>query len=87
MKKLIEKAIRNVRDEYKARILINPEEADILESDLIPKDMTTNVYKSPLGIYIELVGKAEAVIETEKKIYETLGMDLPENNNKAVAKT
>lgn len=87
MKKLIERAAKNVKDEYKVRILIHPEESDILNSGIIPKDMTINVYKSPLGIYLELIGKPEDVMRTEVDIRKALITDHTKSCEKAVAKS
>ena len=87
MKKLIERATKNVKDEYKVRILIDPEESDILSSGIIPKNIKTNVYKSLLGIYIELIGKAEDVMRTEIDIRRALIADYTKNCGKATAKT
>jgi len=87
MKKLIEKAVKNVKDEYKVRILIDPEESDIIDSGIIPKNIKTNIYKSPLGIYIELIGKAEDVMRTEIKIRKALIVDHTKNSERATAKT
>jgi len=87
MKKLIERAAKNVKDEYKVRILIDPEESDILSSGIIPKNIKTNVYKSHLGIYIELIGKAEDVMRTEIAIRRALIADYTKSCGKATAKT
>lgn len=87
MKKLIERAAKNVKDEYKVRILIHPEESDILNSGIIPKDITINVYKSPLGIYLELIGKPEDVMRTEVDIRKALITDHTKSCGKAVAKS
>ena len=85
MKKLIERAVKNVKDEYKVRILIDPEEADVLESGIIPESITTKVYKSPLGIYVELRGDAEEVMETEVEIRRVLIADHRSYHGKAAA--
>ena len=87
MKKLIERAAKNVKDKYKVRILIHPEESDILGSGIIPKDMTVNVYKSPLGIYIELTGKPEEVMKTEVEIRRALIIDYTKSGSKATAES
>lgn len=87
MKKLIERAAKNVKGEYKVRILIDPEEADILSSGVIPKNIKTNVYKSHLGIYIELIGKAEDVMRTEINIRKALIADYTKSGEKTTAKT
>ncbi|MEA1993629.1 MAG: hypothetical protein U9N35_04460 [Euryarchaeota archaeon] len=86
MKKLIERAVKNVKDEYKVRMLIDPGESDILDAGIIPESVKTEVYKSPLGVYIELVGKAEDVMNVERDIQETLEMNYTKSNKKAAAK-
>jgi hypothetical protein len=85
MKKLIERAVKNVKDEYKVRILINPEEADILDSGIIPSHIATKVYRSPLGVYIELNGTAEEVMQTEVEIRRALITDHTKGCGKAAA--
>lgn len=87
MRKLIEKALKNAKEEYKVRILVDPEESDILDSGIIPKTVKTNVYRSPLGIYIELIGKAEEVMRTEIEIRRALIRDYTKTSQKATAKT
>jgi len=69
--KIVEDALRRELETYRVRLLINRADLDLIY-DLRNSGVQVETIDAPSGIYVEMSGKAEEVMDAENRLVEMI---------------